>query len=148
LFQNYAGDLSLPAASHVLRTILAVFPSCRAFREDDPLDPLIPKSPSSSPSPDFTNLVVFCKRLPMPNLNSPAITFRKPTEADFLGSGARKAFLVPKHELALTADYFELDGEVLRIGRTRQLGTWHRQSAIGHWKVMRTVMPSAVWENW
>jgi hypothetical protein len=85
---------------------------------------------------------------PTPNPNSLAITFRKPIEADFLGSGARKEFLVPKHELALTTDNFELDGEVLRIGRTRQLGVWHRQSAIGHWKIMRTVMPSAVWENW
>jgi hypothetical protein len=137
--QNYAGDLNLPAASHVVRTILAVFPSCRIFRETEPI---LAKLEADS-KPDFTNMVIFCKRTP----NS-TITFRKPVEVDFLGSGARKAFLVPQHELALTADNFDLDGEVLRIGKTKQLEAWHTQSAIGHWKLMRTVMPSVVWENW
>jgi hypothetical protein len=139
--QNYAGDLTLPAASHVVRTVLAVFPSCRIFREDEP----ILSKPNSKPStePDFTNMVIFCKRTP-----NTSITFRKPSQADFLGSGAREAFLLPRHEVALSAENFDLDGEVLRIGKTKQLEAWHRQSAIGHWKVMRTVMPSTVWENW
>jgi hypothetical protein len=88
-------------------------------------------------------MVLFCKKTP----NS-RITFRKPTVADFLGSGARRAFLVPRHELAISAENFDLDGDVLKIGQTKQLEKWHTQSAIGHWKVMRTVMPSVVWENW
>jgi hypothetical protein len=88
-------------------------------------------------------MVIFCKKTP----NSP-LKFRKPIEADFLGSGARRAFLLPRHELAITAENFDLEGEVLRIGKTKQLEAWHTESALGHWKVMRGVLPSEVWENW
>lgn len=88
-------------------------------------------------------MVLFCKKTP-----NARITFRKPTEADFLGSGARKAFLLPQHEIDLSKANFELEGDVLRVGKTRELEKWHRESAIGHWRVMRGVLPSAVWENW
>lgn len=93
--------------------------------------------------PDFSNVVVFCKK----TASSP-LTFRAPVEADFLGSASRRAFLVPKHELAVTAENFELEGDVLRKGDMKQVQAWHRQSAIGHWKVMRGLLPDAVWENW
>ena len=25
---------------------------------------------------------------------------------------------------------------------------WHEESALGHWKVMRTVIPGEIWELW
>jgi len=37
---------------------------------------------------------------------------------------------------------------VLVEGRLAELQTWQLQSAVGHWKIMRTVLPGAVWENW
>jgi hypothetical protein len=86
-------------------------------------------------------MVIFCKK------NSGSLTFRKPTEADFLGSGARKSFLLPKHEMdaeVLTAG----SREIMRKGQQHALVKWQKQSAIGHWAVMRTVLPHSIWENW
>ena len=137
---NYAGDLNLPAASHVVRTILSTFPSCRIFREEEAASGSSSSSSKPTRLPDFTNMVIFCKKTATP------VTFRKAVEADFLGSGARRAFLPPKHEIPVES--FRGQGEILRRGHTKQLEAWHRESAIGHWKVMRTVLPDAVWENW
>ena len=134
--QNYAGDLALPSAGLVVRTIKGVFPSCRIFREDEPK--------IGEAKTDFTNMVVFCKKTDMP------VNFRTPTDADFLGSGARKAFLMPQHEI--TADHFEKpqgrSRGLIHKGETQYLRTWQAQSAVGHWAVMRTVLPDVVWENW
>lgn len=131
---NYAGDLAMPAASLIYRTITSVFPACRVFRED------------AAPAPgvkvdDFTNMVFFCRKLAgLP------LTFRKPVKADFLGSGARREYLVPKHEIP--PDVFVTEGSVLTQGNTKELERWQAKSALGHWTVMRTVLPVAVWENW
>jgi hypothetical protein len=76
------------------------------------------------------------------------LTFRHPTPADYLGSGARQQYLFPKHELEIRKEVFELDGPVLKRGQTSQLERWHRRSAVGHWRIMRTVLPDVVWENW
>jgi len=130
---NYAGDLSMPAASLVYRTILSVFPSCRAFRENEAPE-------AGSQGADFTNMVFFCRKEPGP------IKFRRPVEADFLGSGARREYLLPKYEIS--PDSFERHGSVLKKGQTRELRRWQTKSAIGHWKLMRTVLPDGVWENW
>ena len=85
-------------------------------------------------------MVIFCKR------SSTPLKFRSPVEADFLGSGARKAFLLPKHEIQ--SDTFDPLAAVLKRGQTKQLLAWQSKSANGHWKIMRTVLPDAVWENW
>jgi spermidine synthase len=130
---NYAGDVAMPAASVIYRTISSVFPACKVFREDEPPAPGTKKD-------DFTNMVFFCRKT-----NSP-ISFRKPQEADFLGSGARKAYMVPKHEIPLAA--FDHTVHVLQKGKTKQLEQWQTKSALGHWRLMRTVLPDAVWENW
>ncbi|EXJ80446.1 hypothetical protein A1O1_08591 [Capronia coronata CBS 617.96] len=130
---NYAGDITMPASSLIYRTITSVFPSCRVFREDEAPAP-------GTKADDFTNMVIFCRKQAMP------ITFRKPTHADFLGSGARREFLLPRHEIPLGA--FEKSGDVLRSGKTKQLEKWQAQSALGHWRVMRTVLPDVIWENW
>jgi hypothetical protein len=70
-------------------------------------------------------------------------------EADFLNSVARKNFLFPKFEINLDA-YFGKSGEY-SIFSESNIGTlvrWQQQSALGHWKVIRTVLPPLVWENY
>ena len=92
---------------------------------------------------DFTNMVIFCT-------NDPAkIAFRKPVTTDYLGSRAREAFLVPKFEIE--GSYFEAqedDGGVLSRNDTSRLTKWQEKSAVGHWNVMRTVLPDYVWQGW
>ena len=77
------------------------------------------------------------------------VTFRRPTEADLLSSGARKAFLMPQHEVD-EAVFTEVksDGGILRRNDTERFKNWQQTSALGHWAVMRTVLPDMVWENW
>ncbi|KAJ9502145.1 hypothetical protein H2202_002209 [Exophiala xenobiotica] len=130
---NYAGDISMPASSIIYRTITSVFPSCRVFREDE--------APAAGVKPDdFTNMVFFCRKSDSP------INFRRPVEADFLGSNARREYMLPTHEISPSS--FDASVDVLRSGKTKQLEKWQAQSAIGHWRVMRTVLPAAVWNNW
>ena len=94
---------------------------------------------------DFTNMVMFCRKLPG------QILFRDPVEADFLGSHARKGHLLPKHEIGRS--YFDRPDDlpeqhVLRRGNTKALEASQQESALGHWNLMRTVLPDFVWENW
>ena len=149
MIQNYAGDLSLPASSHVIATIFSIFPTCRIFREALPENP--PSSLASSPEGDFTNMVIFCKH---PSSFSP-LTFRQPVRADFLDSGARQQYLYPRPELEIPRALFGMAGgtgqgqvQVLKRGQTGQLERWHRRNAVGHWGIMRGVLPDTVWENW
>lgn len=130
---NYAGDITMPASSLIYRTITSVFPSCRAFREDEAPDP-------GDKLDDFTNMVIFCRKEDMP------VTFRKPVQSDYLGSGARREFLLPRYEIP--PDAFERSGNILRSGKTKELEKWQAKSALGHWRVMRTVLPDVIWENW
>lgn len=142
--QNYAGDLLLPSARFVVRTIKSTFPTCRVFRENAPPD----ATTLATEGRDFTNLVVFCTKQ-----DANALTFRKPVEADYLGSNARKMFLMPQHEI--DEDVFgdkggekEEEGGVLSKNNTMRMTRWQRKSAVGHWRLMRTVLPSEVWETW
>ncbi|EXJ79747.1 hypothetical protein A1O3_08030 [Capronia epimyces CBS 606.96] len=130
---NYAGDITMPASSLIYRTITSVFASCRTFREDEA------PAPGTKPD-DFTNMVIFCRKENMP------ITFRRPIPADYLGSGARREYLLPKYEIL--PDAFEKTGPVLMSGKTGELEKWQAKSALGHWRVMRTVLPDVIWENW
>lgn len=140
LAQNYAGDLLLPSARLVINTINSVFPTCRIFREVAPLS-----SSTSEVRHDFTNVVVFCTK------TSDLFEFRRPVEADFLGSGARVSYLLPQHEIdGLTFKRRDGDVNVGPMGKdqTQMLDKWQRQSAVGHWEIMRTVLPSVIWESW
>jgi hypothetical protein len=130
---NYAGDLAGPSASLIYRTINSVFPSCRVFRE-------VEAPEAGSTAVDFTNMVFFCTKTSKP------IEFRKPVKSDFLGSGARQEHLLPQHEIP--SEKFQHDGDILTTRNTKELEKRQVGSAIGHWKVMRTVVPPAVWENW
>jgi hypothetical protein len=88
-------------------------------------------------------MVIFCTK------SESKLAFRKPTQADFLGSGARRQFLMPRHEIQEEAFWEqEGDGDVLRKNDTERIVDWQTKSALGHWSVMRTVLPVGVWENW
>ncbi|KAI9929954.1 hypothetical protein ASPWEDRAFT_35183 [Aspergillus wentii DTO 134E9] len=131
---NFAGDLSLYPAALTVRTIRAVFPSCRFFREDAVAEGHV----------DFTNMVVFCKKTATP------VQFRDPVRADFLSSKSRENYLVPKHEVDPSIfDHIEKGGKkVLRAKETGLLHKYQDRSALAHWQIMRNVLPDAVWENW
>ncbi|EEQ89017.1 spermine/spermidine synthase, variant [Blastomyces dermatitidis ER-3] len=133
---NYAGDLTLPSSGLIVRTIRAVFPSCRIFRESEP--------PADTREGDFTNMVIFCK------LTDSPLEFRNTTDADFLGSKSREAYLMPQLEIDAASFAKAEDGQqdVLAEGQVGDLVRWHSQSAAGHWSIMRTVLPHVIWENW
>lgn len=141
---NYAGDLLLPPLRIIVRTIKSVFPTCRIYRESAP-----PSAATlAEEKQDFTNMVIFCT-----NSASQPVTFRKPNEKDFLGSRARRQFLLPLHEVddaAMSVGGEEKEGEggILRSNETERFVPWQQQSASGHWTVMRTVLPAQVWEQW
>lgn len=121
----------------VMQTILSVFPSCRIFRESEPpTEEAIRES-----GQDFTNVVIFCKRSEGP------LVFRDPVAGDFLRSRARNMYLVPRHEITL-GDFKAEDRGLLMANGTAELEAGQEASAIGHWGVMRTVIPPGVWELW
>jgi hypothetical protein len=128
----------LPSPKMIVQTIKEVFPTCRIFRESPrPSDEEVAKD-----GKDFTNMVIFCRKV------DEKLTFRRPSRADFLGSRAREAFLAPQHEV-FESDF--LSGEdygILTQNNTQKLVKWHESSALGHWEVMRTVIPPKIWEEW
>ena len=92
-------------------------------------------------------MVVFCRK------SSGSFGFRRPVEADFLGSHARKHNLWPRHEIDAARfdsgpDHEELSRSILTRGRTQEMEKYQKEGAVDHWSVMRTVLPDAVWENW
>lgn len=86
-------------------------------------------------------MVIFCRK------SSEPFVFRAPIEADFLGSQARRLNMLPTHELDPSL-FSNAGGKLLRSGQTMGLEVWQRESAVGHWQVMRTVLPKEIWENW
>ncbi|KAL6718771.1 Two-component response regulator SSK1p [Lecanora helva] len=129
---NYGGDLLLPSAASVFATVSYVFPNCRFFRETPP--------PLSTIKEDYTNLVMFCRK------TTEAFTFRKPHEADLLGSPARREHLFPQNEITDMKPMAKENCSILRNGRTEWLEASQLRSARGHWYVMRKVLPDIVWE--
>ncbi|KAF5008463.1 hypothetical protein FDECE_5252 [Fusarium decemcellulare] len=134
---NYAGDFSLPAPQMIYRTIKQVFPSCRIFRESPREEANVEKWGS-----DFTNMVIFCRK------TAGDITFRRPVPSDFLRSRARQAFLAPQHEVREQEFLDGKDTDILTRNRTGKVTKWHQKSAAGHWKIMRSVLPDKIWEQW
>ncbi|KAI0968200.1 S-adenosyl-L-methionine-dependent methyltransferase [Xylaria arbuscula] len=135
---NYAGDFTLPPLGIVVNTIKDIFPSCRVFRENE--------SPSEEKvdeeGRDFDNVMIFCVK------TDDEITFRRPIESDYLQSLARRQFLVPQHEVPLSAISTRDEVGTLRANETEKLAKWHDQSALRHWEVMRHVIPSEIWNQW
>jgi hypothetical protein len=140
---NYAGDLSLGSTRLVLNTIHAVFPACRLFR-DQPT----PETHAEGDA-DFINMVVICVKSDH-GLGKDGIKFRQPSKKDFLGSIARQNFLLPKEELEVKYEYVKREdgGKVMEKKDVGELEKYHREGAVSHWKIMRTVLPAGVWEMW
>ncbi|KAK3384344.1 S-adenosyl-L-methionine-dependent methyltransferase [Lasiosphaeria ovina] len=134
---NYAGDFALPPPKIVLQTIRRVFTSCRLYREHPRGEDDFEKS-----GRDFTNMVIFCTKMTRP------ISFREPTARDLLNSPSREAFLSPRNEVKDTDFVAGQDESILTRNDTQKLTKWHETSALGHWTVMRTVLPPVVWEAW
>ncbi|KAJ2906459.1 Polyamine aminopropyltransferase [Zalerion maritima] len=139
---NYAGDFLLPSPALVVRTIKTVFPTCRIFREnpresDEELE--------AHGRGDFTNMVIFCTKS-----TERGLKFRAMVPEDTLKSKARQAYLMPQNEVTVEDIYGVEgdDGAIVRKNETGRLSVWHEQSAVGHWKVMRTVIPPIIWELW
>jgi spermidine synthase len=140
---NYAGDLSLGSTRLVLNTIHTIFPACRLFRDQ-------PKSEThKSGDSDFINMVVICVKNDH-GKGKKAITFRQPEHKDYLGSIARQNFLLPKEELEVKYKYVKPEdgGRVMKRKDVGELEKFHREGAVSHWKIMRTVLPAGVWEMW
>ncbi|KAI0419369.1 S-adenosyl-L-methionine-dependent methyltransferase [Xylaria grammica] len=135
---NYASDFTLLSLNIVVNTIRDIFPSCRIFRENEPPS----EDEVREKGRDFDNVMIFCVKI------DDQITFRKPVEADYLQSLSRRQFLVPRHEVPLSAFSTHDEVGILRANETEKLAKWHDQSALRHWDVMRTVMPSEIWNQW
>ncbi|KAI1871276.1 uncharacterized protein JN550_004721 [Neoarthrinium moseri] len=135
---NYAGDFSLPPLSTVMHTIREVFPSCRIFRES----PTPSEQKVDEQGRDFDNVVVFCRKV------DDKIVFRPIVEGDLLQSRARAHYLMPKNEVPESAFLTGDDVGIVRQNDTQTLAKYHDQTALGHWAVMREVLPKKVWENW
>ena len=136
---NYASDLLQPTTHLILRTILSTFPSCRIFRElEQPTAEQI-----IIDGQDFTNMVVFCHVR-----SSAPVTFRKAVEADYLGSPSIQEYLLPQFEIPMESVERGDANDVLTRNNTQRLDETQRKSAVGHWNVMRTVIPLRVWELW
>ena len=120
-----------------MATIRDIFPSCRIFREHARDDEMVARDNS-----DFTNMVIFCTKQTKP------ISFRDPTQRDMLNSPSRQAYLVPKHEVLEKEFLAGQDDGIVRKNDTEKLVKWHEKSALGHWKVMRMVLPAEVWVSW
>jgi hypothetical protein len=91
-------------------------------------------------------MVIFCTKRADRQL-----VFRAPTPRDTLNSPSREQFLPPRHEI-LPSELQWAEGQedlgLLRRNDTQKLAKWHMASALGHWDVMRSVLPAKVWENW
>jgi hypothetical protein len=140
---NYAGDLSLGSTRLVLNTIHAIFPACRLFR-DQPA----PETQNEGDA-DFINMVVICVKNDE-GKGKKAITFREPEQKDYLGSIARQNFLMPKEELEVKYQYVKPEdgGKTMSRNDVGELERYHKEGAVSHWKIMRTVLPEGVWEMW
>lgn len=115
-----------------LARIDSIFGQCRAFRDTPSI--------KAKAGPDFANVVLFC------NKNGFPWRFREPVEADFLQSLARRQSIPPSHELPLSSLIEAVDPKVrLREPRAEAVDV---QSVMDHWRIMRKVLPDAVWENW
>jgi len=89
--------------------------------------------------------VVFCTKSTTP------YEFRAPVASDFLGSYARQRFLFPRYEIDLEqywADIADHSYVILTESNIDTLTAWQEASAVGHWGVIRTVVPARVWENY
>lgn len=61
----------------------------------------------------------------------------------------REMTLLPKHEVKhADIEPSMEDGGVLLANGTQRFKKWQQTSAMGHWEIMRTVLPKEIWEDW
>lgn len=123
----------------MIRTILAVFPSCRIFRELERDDAEVAEL-----GRDFTNMIVFCTK----SADGAGLTFREPTDADYLGTISRRFHMMPRFEVPAETFADTKGLGILTADDTKKLARYQVRGALGHWKVMRTVIPAKAWETW
>ncbi|GAB7343430.1 hypothetical protein MBLNU457_1458t1 [Dothideomycetes sp. NU457] len=139
---NYAGDVGMSPAKQVLNTISNVFEGrCRLFRD----------LPAEGENGDFSNMVIFCVN-PAAQRAAEGFSFRKPVDADFLGTVSRQNYLLPRSDLELRfPTQEELVNEKVQTITKSTVNSFKKEqlkSAERHWKIMREVIPPFVWENW
>ncbi|KAL9052497.1 MAG: hypothetical protein Q9162_005353 [Coniocarpon cinnabarinum] len=132
---NYAGDLTDPHTLDVLETINTAFEeNCKVYRES-------PRPDTYDGGADFTNLVVFCANAWVEGKVRPTWHWRDVNESDYLGSVSRRRALPPRHRV----DVRKLRKQHPRVeGKSGVVD--QRRSAEDHWRIMRMVLPSRVWE--
>lgn len=132
----------------VVRTVISVFTNCRIFREDE-------ANPDPVTGEDLVNLVIFCK----PSTTS-KLEFRAPQRSDYLGTGSRENYLMPKFEVHASA--FELqdsatgessaapahDATDSSLEDKQQLVQSQTSNAMRHWEFMRALLPAGIWTSW
>ncbi|KAH9850751.1 S-adenosyl-L-methionine-dependent methyltransferase [Lenzites betulinus] len=137
---NFAGILMSDSGKAIVNTLHAAFPQCRGFYDSI--------EQSQNVTTEFLNWVLFCT--PSPG----KLEFRKPVDADFLGSYLRRHVFneLPAREtdLALVLDSIPEDKreQYLLKDSANPLVQWQAQEALGHWKIMREVLPHAYWETY
>ncbi|KAK5134175.1 hypothetical protein LTR08_006835 [Meristemomyces frigidus] len=165
---NYAGDLRSDLTTTALNTISQAFAGqCKIYRDapapaessttttttTTTTDEDTTTSTNSHPDApsDFLNLLLFCRNTPGP------ITFRAPTSRDFLGSKSRRHYLLPREDYAVEFPPHPAAGNQSRLSsdvtvlRKGEESAWRKlveEGAIRHWYIMRSVLPSGVWEMW
>lgn len=87
-------------------------------------------------------MVIFCTKTTSP------LRFRPPTEADLLQSSGRLEFLPLAHEMPQQQLLADPPAPLLSRNNTAAVARWHQRSALGHWAIMRSTLPAAVWELW
>ncbi|KAI0638350.1 hypothetical protein C8Q77DRAFT_1090690 [Trametes polyzona] len=137
---NFAGILESDSAKAIVNTLQATFPQCRAFYDS--------LQQSHNVTSEFLNWVFFC------TLSSEPLEFHKPKESDFLGSYLRRHVLtqLPEREADLSEVIDSIPADkreryLLKDG-ANPLGDWQQKEAIGHWKIMREVLPDIYWETY
>jgi hypothetical protein len=94
-------------------------------------------------------MVVFCVKNDHGHGKN-AIRFRDPEAKDLLGSIARQNYLKPRAELEVEYKYVKAEEGGRTMGRKEvgELEKYHKEGAVSHWRIMRTVLPEGVWEMW
>ena len=76
--------------------------------------------------------------------------FRSAKPADYLGSIARSNFLEPQERLEVKYEFVSKEdgGRFMGNADVAELEKFHKDGAVSHWRIMRSVIPSGVWEMW
>ncbi|KAH9948365.1 S-adenosyl-L-methionine-dependent methyltransferase [Amylocystis lapponica] len=139
---NHFEKLGADSSRAILLTLESVFGLCRAFGDTSELS-----ETHGPPADEPLNWVIFC------SASAKLPTFRRPTDADFLGSPLRKIVLstLPLREADLgpiRAVPEKNQSEYILRDEANGLKKWSALETLGHWKMMREVFPDVIWETY